>query len=85
MEEKKEQNEKTGMSDSRRRNFSYTIWILAGGYLLYLVWSMMRSGEETTALVFIFMGVFTLVGIFLIVQGLLGMKRLKKEKKEMEE
>lgn len=80
-EKKKEEIGKPGMSDSRRRNFSYTIWMLAGFYLLYLVWSMLKSGEEATALVFIFMGIFTLVGIFLIVQGILGMRRLKQEKK----
>lgn len=73
------------MSDSRRRNFSYTIWVLAGFYLLYLSWSMLKSGEEATAIVYIFMGVFALVGIFLIIQGVLGMKHLKQEKKKAEE
>lgn len=84
MEEKKEvkeENSRPQMSDARRRNFSYAIWTLAGMYLLYLAWSMLKSEEERTALVFVFMGLFGVVGIFLIVQGCLGMWRLEKEKK----
>ena len=60
----------------RSRN-SLTLWLLAGGYLVYLAYTLLRDAGETAAHVwgiYLSAAVFGLVGLALLAVSLLALK-----------
>lgn len=63
---------------SRRSRNSLTLWLLAGGYLVYLAYSLLRDAGKTAEHVwgiYLSAAVFGLVGLALLVVSLLAMKQ----------
>ena len=62
---------------SHRSRNSLTLWLLAGGYLVYLAYSLLRDAGETVTRVwgiYLSAAVFGLVGLALLAVSLLALK-----------
>ena len=72
------------MQDNKRKSFSYSIWMMGGLYLIYLAYSLLKSGEALTGVQLLFAVLFAAIGLFFAVNGGYRMWKLDREKREKE-
>lgn len=84
--QEEEPKEKNGRTRGRNLTLSYSIWAMAGLYLLYLAYSIVtNSGEEASGMLpLVFAGLFVLTGLYFLISGVRGLFRLDKEKREQQ-
>lgn len=83
MNQNKQEKEKKQMSQSSRTSIRITVWALAGAYLIYLAYQIIKESAEEGELAWYII----LIAIFFIIAGvylLLQAVRLSKKKKEAE-
>lgn len=79
------QKERFVMNDNKRNGISYSVWMLAGLYLIYTAYGLFTSEKEKGMLHIVSIAVFAVFGLFFMIAGGKGLFRIEKEKRAARE